>query len=365
MTHESKLLIALTMFALIQQVAVGQEKTAALPSSKTLPTSNTSGVTASNPRSSVRDQSKPEKVNLELDKMLRFIVEPNKDGATNISFTGFQSATRPIASPDSPEISQIIASEFKAKNSPSGIIIRVDKSLKYPTVLYSTIKQSLAANKINSEVYISLKNPRPTQTVQQEKKISQEYVLKNANASKVYDLIAPTLRQTGVELRLDPSRNSITANGTETRIKGFVNAMKVLDEANVERSAVVNGAKSNRGNAARPDKLVPANMKRNNSNASGNPTPRVLDNVDPIKPTNTAQANRTPTIQQLGPTDSVVPKMPNRSVNGKAIGRYQLSAVGQTVIMLDTSTGQSWFLDSSDQESMLWIPIPVPRGVGN
>ena len=31
MTHESKLLIALTMFALIQQVAVGQEKTAALP----------------------------------------------------------------------------------------------------------------------------------------------------------------------------------------------------------------------------------------------------------------------------------------------------------------------------------------------
>ena len=57
MTRESKLLIALTMFALIQQVAVGQERTAALPSSNTLPTSNTSGVTASNPRASVPDQS--------------------------------------------------------------------------------------------------------------------------------------------------------------------------------------------------------------------------------------------------------------------------------------------------------------------
>ncbi len=359
MTRELKLLIALTLFAVTQQVAVGQEKTAALPASKS------SGVTTSNPSSIVPDRSQPEKVNLELDKMLRFIVEPNKDGSANISVTGFQSATRSIESADSPEISQIIASEFKAKNAPTGIIIRVDKSLKYPNTLYSTIKQSLAANKINSEVYISLKNPRPNQAVQQEKKISEEYVLKNANASKVYDLIAPTLRQTGVELRLDPSRNSITANGTETRIKGFINAMKVLDESNVERSAVVNRANSNRGNPERPSNSAPANMNRNNSSASGNPTPPVGANIDPIQSPNAAQGNRVPTIQQPGPVDSAQPNTPNRLVNGKAIGRYQLSAVGETVIMLDTSTGQSWFLDSTDQASMLWIPIPVPRGVGN
>lgn len=355
MTRGLKFMFAVNAMAAVFMMShsvVAQEKTEAIPAS------NSS-------ESSSLPLAQPKSVNLDLAKMLEFAVEPNKDGVAEISFTGLKTETVKIADAEAPLISQLINKEFNRNDAPSGVIIRVDKSLKYPTKLYNTVKKSLADSNIKSEVYISLKNPRSAQATQQEEKVSQEYVLKKAKASVVYDLIAPVLKKKGVEMRLDPTRNSITANGPESRIKWFANAMKVLDERSGASTTVVDGASPKSGS-------MPANSgpARTNPAASNRPAPRVGANVSPEQSSNIAPANTNPSIQRgngenVGDNNSRPQSSPKAPVSGGSIGRYQLSAVGQTVIMLDTSTGQSWFLDSSDQDSMLWIPIPVPNGVGN
>lgn len=363
MTRDLKFMIAITAVVAVHSAAahlvVGQEKTTAIPASN----SSSSGASASG----ASDSTQPKNANLDLNKMLEFAVEPNKEGGAEISFTGLKTETVKIADAEAPLISQLIEKEFNQKEVPSGVIIRVDKSLKYPTKLYNSVKKSLADSNIKSEVYISLKKPRSAQATKQEEKVSQEYVLKKAKASVVYDLIGPVLKKKGVEMRLDPTRNSITANGPASRIKWFVDAMRVLDERSGANTTVVDGANPKSGSGTIPADSSPA---RANPDASSRPTPRVGANIDPRQSDNIAPANTNPSIQRPmagnSRADNSRPQnSPQGSVNGKAIGRYQLSAVGQTVIMLDTSTGQSWFLDSSAQDSMLWIPIPVPNGVGN
>lgn len=252
---------------------------------------------------------------------------------------------------DSKKIQKALMAILKKSDDCDGIVIRAAKEIQYKTVarLLSDIRSSQDTTELKLPVSFSVveqtQEPQQVPTDQttprvqdakqatpqgqgnstaesndQDEVITREFVLKNKQASEVYSRISRVGRLLGVEVRLDPNRNSITVKGATKHVTGIRSILNNLDGSNTDSNASSTDTNKNDANVVRRGAEFP------NTNAI--------------------------------PSRSL-PGSANRNVNAAPVGKYQMSAVGNNLFLLDTSTGESWFLNTGG-EKMFWSKLPHP-----
>ena len=268
---------------------------------------------------------------VDLKRTLNFSLTLDIENKSKIEFSGLDQKGVIFSDTNSNKVSQLLTSEFAKNKDVDGVVIRVTKNVKYPMVnsLFENIKSSLDQNGIKKPIYIAVKDPMSTPS--QDEIVTQEFVIKNQKAGALYERISRVGKLLNVELRLDPVRNSITAKGATKHITGIQRLLGTMD---LKPGDLAAAPKEN------PDIIFEQTNK----------SPR--NNAKKSQPAPVPKFSRVPLVTQL---DSSAPG----SVSGPAVGKYQMSAVGNNLFLLDTSTGESWFLNV-DGEEMFWSPLPHP-----
>jgi len=169
-------------------------------------------------------------------------------------------------------------------------------------------------------IYVSVQEKAPPHS--QDEITTKEFVIKNRKAAELYDRISRVGKLLNVELRLDPARNSITAKGAAKHLSGIKSILATLD--------------------------IPGKEKENPGRAT----------IEPKKTAPPVQQN-TPIPQERIP--GRMSRTPEKPLSSQGpIGKYQMSAVGNNIFLLDTTTGNSWFLDTGG-DTTRWIPLPHPE----
>ena len=268
---------------------------------------------------------------VDLKRTLNFSLTLDLENKSKIEFSGLNQKGVIFSDTNSDKVPQLLTSEFTKNKDVDGVVIRVTKNVKYPMVnsLFENIKSSLDQNGIKKPIYIAVKDPMSAPS--QDEIVTQEFVIKNQKAEALYERISRVGKLLNVELRLDPVRNSITAKGATKHIAGIQRLLGTMD---LKPGDTATAPKKN------PDII----FEQTNKSAS--------NNAKKSQPTPLPKSSRVPLVNQPTPN----PRVPGAT---PAVGKYQMSAVGNNLFLLDTSTGMSWFLNV-DGEEMFWSPLPHP-----
>lgn len=268
---------------------------------------------------------------VDLKRTLNFSLTMDLQNKSTIEFSGLDQKGVIFNDTNSEKVPQLLTSEFSKNKDVDGVVIRVAKNVKYPMVnsLFENIKSSLDQNGISKPIYIAVKDPMGTPS--QDEIVTREFVIKNQKAGSLYERISRVGKLLNVELRLDPVRNSITAKGATKHIAGIQRLLGTMDLKPGDASAT-------------PPK---------NPDISFEQTTRPPATSTPeIQPKNLPESSRVPLANRPSVKQGAPGAVP-------AVGKYQMSAIGNNLFLLDTSTGESWFLNV-DGEEMYWAPLPHP-----
>ncbi len=260
---------------------------------------------------------------IDLSSLISFRLMLGADQKSLIQFDGKQNLSAKV---DASKIGDLIGQEFASDNQLTGIMIRVDGNVKYPVVssLYEKINKTLTEQEIQIPVYIAVQDPRVPP--KKDEIITREFVIRNVPAADIYERVAKVARLLKYEVRLDPARNSFVVKGSSAKMAGVQNLITALD-------------------------LKPGTPK------PGTPKPErppiVLTESDAP-----GQTEQPPKIQMPLKPDPVAKQASDNLP--PAVGRYQVSVSSNSAILVDTVTGETWFLDGNAQSPMFWSKIPMP-----
>lgn len=287
-------------------------------------------------------KNQPPKV-VDVDRMVAFSLSLGDDNQARVRFRGMKDAAEMVEIAANDQIQKYLVPEFGAAEPPQGVVIRVASNVKYPMVdaLYGTIRSVLDENQIRRPVYISVEQPVAQQDDDEVR--TQEFICQNRKAENLYDRVVSVAKVLDVSVRLDPARNSITAKGPSRKVTAIQNLINYLDKSE----------------GAAPD-ATPRNA------ANPPSTPRVDQPTETETSPETLPAERqeTPAVPPLanapdrGAAAPTIP-VPGDGAAAAGIGRYQLTGVGSNLFLLDTASGDIWYLDAAG-ETMGWIKLPSP-----
>ena len=303
---------------------------------------------------------------VDLKKKVTFSLTLGPENKPSVEFAGLDKPNKRIATDDPTLIEKLLKEEFTEPNVADGVVIRAAKNVKYKMVetLFKSIRAAMDKNKIEKPVYISVDSPK--QQDDPDAVRTQEFICKNKKASELYDRVSNVARAFKVSVRLDPARNSITAKGPSSKVKAISNLINYLDKPVSANAGGSTAPPRSTPRNTTPRNTTPRNTTPNNTSPK-TPDPNRSSNASPNKSTpdnddarvNTNN-NKSPGIQ---PGNSSNPPTENETTKPKpssASGRYQLTGVGNSLFLLDTATGDCWFLDPSRPE-MRWIKMPHPN----
>ena len=282
---------------------------------------------------------------VDLEKTVSFSLTLGTNNQTNILFNGQNKPSIQIADPESDKVQEIITNEFGNASNLDGVVINVAKNVKYPVLnsLFRNIRGAMDQNKINKPIYVAVQDPLANQADDQP--TTQEFVIKHKKAAELYDRVFNVSKLFKVTVRLDPARNSITAKGPASKIKAIQNLIAALD-----RPA---GATVDPNKKIKPI-IVEENKTPNNNSNNSNPAPTPDGN-----PNNNDGNNSTPKMgASKNVPDRSFPPVQNNP-NGP-VGKYQMTAIGNNLFLLDTTSGDTWILNPAS-EQMNWIKLPHPN----
>lgn len=296
---------------------------------------------ASSKTSEFKANLQPKVVNI--DKAVAFSVMLDAQNNPVIDFKGMDAEPQRLKNTDVDSIQALLANEFSKKPAPDSVLISVAKTVKYQTLesFYESVKSAMANQKLQNPVYISVQEKAAEQDPNEER--TQEFILKNKKAEEIYDRVTNVAKIFKVSVRLDPERNSITAKGPGSKVTAIENLIGYLDKTAGANTPANTNPPNTVPKKNIPEKSIPSNDYQKEA---------TTDNKQPAQ----IEPKRTTTDEPPATSspDAVDP-------NAK-IGRYQLSGVGQNLFLLDTATGESWFLDTSGT-NMNWIKLPHPKNI--
>ena len=260
---------------------------------------------------------------IDLSSLISFRLTLGTDQKSLIQFDGKQNLSAKV---DPSKIGELIEQEFASGNQLTGIMIRVDQNVQYPDVtsLYEKINKTLTEQKIQIPVYIAVQDPRAPP--KKDEIITREFVIRNVPAGDIYERVAKVARLLKYEVRLDPARNSFVVKGSSAKMAGVQNLITALD--------------------LKPGVPKPVTPKPERP-------PIVLTESNPP-----GQTEQPPKIQMPLKPDPVAKQASDNLP--PAVGRYQVSVSSNSAILVDTVTGETWFLDGNAQSPMFWSKIPMP-----
>ncbi|MEC9093972.1 MAG: hypothetical protein VX438_14785 [Planctomycetota bacterium] len=291
------------------------------------------------------DPNIPEKKTIDsvdLERTVTFTLTLDPEKKSTVEFLGKDQKEVIFSDTNSPKVPQLLNREFSAQKDLEGVVIQVAKNVKYPMVnsLFNNIKSSLDQNKINKPIYIALKDPVSSQN--QDEIVTREFVVKHQRAGDLYERISRVGKLLNLELRLDPNRNSITAKGAAKHMEGIQRLLTTLDVQSTDTTGL-----SKKPNS---QPRTPSPREAKSESGSANKTAETRPpRVQPTAPGSRPATGSAPS--GLMPTPS--------NGNSQPVGKFQMASVGNNLFLLDTSTGESWFLNI-DGEEMFWSRLPHP-----
>lgn len=289
-------------------------------------------------------------LDLDLSETVRFTLQRVGD-EHQVRYLGkYLGGQLAILNPTPDQIDELLKKEFANRRDLKGVVIEAERDVKNSaaTKLFQTLQASMVKQNIERPIFVKVP------TINQDEIITQEIVLKNIKAKDIYDKVSNVAKVLKYEVRLDLKRNSLTAKANARQILGFTNFVKALDVAPGGERTIPRIP--SRNTPERP------NTKSGNSNLVPAKDP---PKIEP-KPAN-PKVDLPPktSVQEPSTGNSVAkPAVDSVPLKSGSVGRFQISAVGNTMVMLDTATGKSWFLDGDQQRAMYWTPIPLPSGLG-
>lgn len=293
---------------------------------------------------------------VDLSHAVAFEVTLDASRKTQVAFKGLDGKSIPLPNSNPEAVNQILLKEIGNDAEITGVVIRVDRNVGYESVsgLFSTVRKTLDQEKLSTPVYINVQDPAPVQD--KDDIATREFVFKNKKAADYYDRVANISKFLKISIRLDPARNSITAKGPSSKLVAIGNLIHYIDGQNTnpvpeetEALPPKNTNPTKNTDPTKPPEKPPAKSADSSStNASDKAT--LPPNKNPARNLDPGSAPRT----QSGQNSS-----PNGATAAMPVGRYQMSVLGNNLFMLDTATGESWFLDAT-QRNMTWIKLPHP-----